>query len=80
MSRAYGRRGRNWYTAMGAMFLIMAAVVMARQAVLWGPEFVVDFVLNSEVTNEKVSVAMVAAGGILVGFGLVRKDGGGGLP
>lgn len=72
MSPVYGRRGRNWHTAMGAMFLIMAAIVLARQLLLWGPEFVWDFVTNWEFTNEKISVAMIGAGGILVARGLTR--------
>ena len=73
MSHTYSRRGRNWYTAMGAMFLIMATVVMTRQILWWGPEFVLDFVVNAEFTNEKLSIAMIAAGGVLVVRGL--RDG-----
>ena len=59
MSHEYYRRGRNWYTAIGALFLIMAGIVLVRQIILWGPEFVEDFILNSEFTNEKVSVGMI---------------------
>jgi len=70
------RRRKNWYTAMGAMFLIMAAVVMGRQLLLWGPEFVLDFLLNSEFTNEKVSVAMIAFGGGMIAKGLLRDEDG----
>ena len=74
MSHVYNRRGRNWYTAMGAMFLIMAAIVMIRQLFLWGPEFVFDFLIDSEFTNEKVSIAMIVVGGVLVGKGLMKND------
>ena len=72
------RRGRNWYTAMGAMFLIMAAIVITRQLFLWGPEFVLDFLLNAEFTNEKISAAMIVFGGIMVAKGLGTGGGGGG--
>lgn len=57
---------RNWFTAMGAMFLIMAGIVFARQILLVGPEFVADYIVNAEVTNEKVSVGMAAFGGAMV--------------
>jgi len=75
MSHVHSRRGRNWYTAMGAMFVIMAAIVMIRQLFLWGPEFVFDFLLNSEFTNEKISVVMIGVGGALVAKGLLGYDG-----
>ena len=70
MSHEYFRRGRNWYTAVGLLFIIMAGIVLVRQLILWGPEFVGDFILNSEFTNEKVSVCMIGFGifMILIGF------------
>ena len=71
----YYRRGRNWYTAMGALFIISAGIVLIRQLVLWTPDFVLDFLLSPEITNEKVSVAMIAFGGILVGLGFRKNDG-----
>ncbi len=48
----------------------MAGIVLVRQLILWGPEFVEDFILNSEFTNEKVSVGMIGFGifMILLGF------------
>ncbi len=69
MSPVYTRRGRNWYTAMGTLFIIMAAIVLVRQIILWSPDFVVDFLLNSEITNEKVSMGMIAFGVFLIIMG-----------
>lgn len=70
MSPVYRRRGKNWYTAMGALFIIMATIVLVRQMILWSPDFVLDFLINSEITNEKVSVGMVGFGifMIIIGF------------
>ena len=70
MSHEFYRRGRNWYTAIGALFIIMAGIVLIRQVILWGPEFMQDFIFNSEFTNEKLSVGMIGFGVfmILVGF------------
>jgi len=70
MSEEYHRRGRNWFTAMGTLFSVMAGIVLIRQLLVWGIEFVEEFLFNSEITNEKVSVAMLGFGifMILLGF------------
>jgi len=48
----------------------MAGIVLIRQLLIWGIEFVEEFLFNSEITNEKVSVAMLGFGifMILLGF------------
>ena len=43
MSSEYYRRGRNWFSAIGVMFCVMAGIVLVRQLVIWGPEFVEEF-------------------------------------
>ena len=70
MSHEFRRRGKNWFTAMGVLFIIMGSIVLVQNLIIWGPDFVLEFFLNSEITNEKVSVAMLAFGGfmIIVGF------------
>ena len=74
MSHEHYRRGRNWYTAMGALFLIMAGIVIVRQLLIWGQEFVTDFLLNSEVTNEKVSAVMLGIGVFMILLGYRRHE------
>ena len=66
MSPIYRRRGRNWYTAMGVLFVVMAAIVLVRQVILWSPDFVIQFMFNSELTNEKVSLGMIVFGIFLI--------------
>ena len=73
MSPEYYRRGRNWYTAMGTLFIIMALIVLVRQLILWGPGFVRDFLLNSELTSEKVSIGMILFAAFLIGLGFRKK-------
>lgn len=65
----YYRRGRNWYTVIGIMFMIMAGIVLARQLLLWGPEFVAEFLLNADVTNEKISAGMLGFGAFMIAMG-----------
>jgi len=73
MSPIYYRRGKNWFTAMGALFIIMAGITLVRQLILWGPEFVLDFLINSEITNEKVSFGMIAFGSVMIALGFRKK-------
>ena len=74
MSDEYQRRGRNWYTAIGLMFCIMATIVWVQQLLIWGPEFVEDFLLNGEITNEKVSTGLLAFGIFMIVLGFTKYE------
>ena len=64
------RRGRNWFTAMGILFIVMAFIILTRNLLIWGPEFVLDFLKSSEITNEKISIGMIGFGSLLIFLGL----------
>ena len=53
MSEEYPRRGRNWLTAMGVLFLVVATVTLVRDIIIWSPDFVVEFFFNSEINAQK---------------------------
>ena len=74
MSHEYYRRGRNWYTAIGMLFSVMAGIVLIRQLLIWGPEFVEEFLFNGEITNEKVSMAMLAFGIFMIALGFRKHE------
>ena len=74
MSREYSRRGRNWFTAMGVLFIVMAAIVFVRNVILWSPGFVLDFLLGPDITNEKFALGMIIFGCILIGWGYKRPN------
>ena len=74
MSHEYYRRGKNWFTAIGIMFCVMGGIVLIQQLLIWGIEFVVDFLVNGEITNEKVSVAMIAFGVFMVALGFRKHE------
>ncbi len=73
MSHEVRRRGRNWFTAMGVLFIVMALIAFTRDLLIWGPEFVLDFFINSDITNEKISEGMLVFGGIMILLGF-RKN------
>ncbi len=74
MSHEYYRRGRNWYTAIGSLFIIMAGIVLVGQIILWGPEVVEDFIVNSEFTSEKISVGMIGFGLFMILLGFKKHE------
>ena len=62
-------RNRNWFTAMGVLFIVMAGIILVRNLLIWGPEFVADFFTSPEITNEKISIGMIGIGSFLIFLG-----------
>jgi len=59
---------------MGVLFSVMAGIVLIRQLFIWGPEFVGDFLVNAEITNEKVSIVMLAFGIFMIALGFRKHE------
>ena len=74
MNREYSRRGRNWFSAMGILFIVMASIVLVRNMILWSPEFALDFLLGPDITNEKISLGMIIFGCIMIGWGYKKQN------
>ena len=74
MSTEYTKRGRNWLTAMGVLFLVVATVSLVRDTIIWSPDFVVEFFFNSEINAQKVSLGAIAFGVFMVVLGFVKKN------
>jgi hypothetical protein len=66
------RKGRNWYSAMGILFIVSGLIVIVRDAILWN-EFVFDFLLDSEINSAKVSFGMFGFGSFLLVFGMRKR-------
>lgn len=78
------RRGKNWMSAMGILFLIAATIIAVRNLVLYniessaglvenGTQKFLDNFVNAEITNEKFVIAMIAIGGFLLFWGYFKK-------
>jgi hypothetical protein len=52
----------------------MATIVLVQQLLIWGPEFVEDFLFNAEITNEKVSTGMLAFGIFMIVLGFTKYE------
>jgi hypothetical protein len=74
MSEEYPRRGRNWLTAMGVLFLVIATVTLVRDIIIWSPDFVVEFFFNSEINAQKVSLGAIMFGAFMVTLGFGKKN------
>ena len=74
MSHEYYRRGKNWFTAIGVLFCVMGGIVLIQQLLIWGIDFVEDFLFNAEFTNEKVSVAMLCFGIFMIALGFRKHE------
>ena len=74
MSEEYTRRGRNWLTAMGVLFLVVSTVTLVRDIIIWSPDFVVEFFFNSEINAQKVSLGAIVFGAFMVTLGFAKKN------
>lgn len=59
---------------MGVLFIVSACIVLVRQLIYWTPDFVVEFLFDGNITNEKVSVGMIIFGCFLVAYGFRRGN------
>lgn len=74
MSHEYYRRGKNWFTAIGVLFCVMAGIVIVQQLLIWGIDFFEEFLFNAEITNEKVSMAMLGFGLFMIALGFRKHE------
>ena len=74
MSSNYYRRGRNPTTAFGVLFIVIGAIALIRQLILWTEDFVLQFLFNSEINSEKVSVITICIGVFIVVLGFRKNE------
>ncbi len=59
---------KNWMSAMAVLFAVASTIILLRNIALWGIDFVIYFMINSELTNEKFVLAMYGISIILFIF------------
>ena len=66
-------RARNWFTAMGILFIVVACIILIRNLLIYGPEFLVDYFVSPQITNEKISAGMIGFGAFLIFVGFRKR-------
>ncbi|MFN4337283.1 MAG: hypothetical protein ACK4FV_06880 [Candidatus Nitrosocaldus sp.] len=56
---------KNWVSAMGALFAIAAVIILLRDIALWGPDFVLDFIMNDKINSAKFVLIMFGISALL---------------
>ena len=71
-------KGKNWMTAMGILFIVMAIIIALRNLYFITTElsfgFYLDNYTNGQITNEKFVIAMIIGGGVLLFWGYYKKS------
>ena len=57
---------KNLFTAFAVLFFVSAAITPIQNMVVWGPDFVYDFYTSNEFTAEKLSIAVVGLGFLML--------------
>ena len=72
------RGGKNWMSAMGILFIVMAVIIALRNLYFISTHlsfgFYLDNYTNGEINNEKFVLAMLAGGAFLLYWGYFRKE------
>ena len=58
------------------MFMVVAAVTLARDLIIWGPDFVIQFIFNSEINPQKVSLGAISFGIFMIIWGFKKSNAG----
>jgi len=74
MSSNFYRRGKNPIAAFGFLFIVIGVIALTRQLVVWSPEFFLEFLLNNEITSEKVSIITICVGAFIVVIGFRKHE------
>jgi hypothetical protein len=71
------RRGKNWMSAMGILFIIMAIIIALRNlyfvSTYYSLAFYIGNYTNGQINNEKFVIAMILAGSVLLYWGYFKK-------
>ena len=57
---------KNVFTAFAVLFFVSAVIIPIQNLVVWGPDFVFDFYTSNEFTSEKLSIAVIGLGFLML--------------
>ena len=65
---------KNVFGAFSILFFISGAIIPLQNLVIWGPEFVAEYFISSDITAEKLSIAVIGIGVLLLIYGKKKQN------
>jgi|TARA_A100001234_G_scaffold116866_1_gene102580 hypothetical protein len=65
---------KNVFGAFSILFFISGAIIPLQNLVIWGPEFVLKYFTSSDITAEKLSIAVIGIGVLMIIYGKKKQN------
>ena len=65
---------KNVFSAFAILFFISALMIPIGNLIIWGPDFLIDFYISSEITAEKVSLGVIGLGIFMLVLAYKKRD------
>ena len=65
---------KNVFGAFSIIFFISGAIIPLQNLVIWGPEFVLKYFTSSDITAEKLSIAVIGIGVLMIIYGKKKQN------
>ena len=65
---------KNVFGAFSILFLISGIIIPVQNLIIWGPEFVARYFVSSDITAEKLSIAVIGIGVFFIIYGKKRQN------
>ena len=60
---------KNLFGAFSILFFISGAIIPLQNLIIWGPEFVMEYFISSDITAEKLSLLVIGIGVFMMIYG-----------
>tara|TARA_B100001123_G_C15301380_1_gene1021162 strand:- start:117 stop:347 length:231 start_codon:yes stop_codon:yes gene_type:complete len=74
MTHKYSFFPKNVFGAFSILFFISGAIIPIQNLIIWGPEFVSRYFISSDITAEKISIAVIVIGVIMMIYGKRKEN------
>ena len=74
MTKKYSFFPKNVFGAFGILFFISGGIIPIQNLIIWGPEFVIKYFTSSNITAEKLSLAVIGIGIFMIIYGKRKQN------
>ena len=65
---------KNLFGAFSILFFISGAIIPLQNLIIWGPEFVMEYFISSDITAEKLSLLVIGTGAVMIIYGKRKQN------